>query len=292
MLYIEDRNSDTKLIKGEVFVSINQLKALSGEEKKFFDANGYLLVRGVLNKEEVEDIKDHFTKLHAKGEIPGCFKAATPEEAGGDILKQYPRMMHPHKVDEKAKNYMLHSEVMNVLHDIFEEEALAAQSMFYFKPPGARGQALHQDNFFLKVEPGTCVAAWMAIDDADEENGGLVIVPETNDAELQCAKPSGRKDIFAYAMEVEVPEGAQPMPVNMKAGDVLFFNGNLIHGSYPNESKDRFRRALIGHYCGSSTLKIGNHYRPLYMADGTVVDRELNQDAGPCGGEFIEMGAH
>src|SRR5690606_41780895 len=125
MLYIEDRNSDTKLIKGEVFVSINQLKALSGEEKKFFDANGYLLVRGVLNKEEVEDIKDHFTKLHAKGEIPGCFKAATPEEAGGGILKQYSRMMHPHTGGEKAKNYMSHSYAMKGSHEIQDEVAHA-----------------------------------------------------------------------------------------------------------------------------------------------------------------------
>ncbi|MEJ7654789.1 MAG: phytanoyl-CoA dioxygenase family protein [Chloroflexia bacterium] len=44
-----------------------------------------------------------------------------------------------------------------------------------YSPAGARGQALHQDNFFLKVEPGTCIAAWAALDPADRENGGLEV---------------------------------------------------------------------------------------------------------------------
>src|SRR5690606_26559333 len=227
---------------------------LSGEEKKFFDANGYLLVRGVLNKEEIEDIKDHFTRLHAKGEIPGCFKAATPEEAGGDILKQYPRMMHPHKVDEKAKNYMLHSEVMNVLHDIFEEEAIAAQSMFYFKPPGARGQALHQDNFYLKVEPGTCIAAWLAVDPADEENGGMVVVPGSQGMEIVCPETADPSESFTTHL-VRPPEGMEEVPVPLAPGDVLFFNGSVIHGSYPNRSATRFRRSFICHYAGISCDK-------------------------------------
>ena len=58
--------------------------------------------------------------------------------------------------------------------------------MYYFKPPGARGQALHQDNFYLKVEPGNCIATWTAIDPADEENGGMLIVPKTQNFDIVC----------------------------------------------------------------------------------------------------------
>ena len=58
--------------------------------------------------------------------------------------------------------------------------------MVYFKPPGARGQELHQDQFYLAVEPGTCVAAWIAIDRCDAENGAMMIVPKTNHEEVVC----------------------------------------------------------------------------------------------------------
>lgn len=69
----------------------------------------------------------------------------------------------------------------------------------------------------------------------------------------------------------------------MDPGDVLFFNGNLIHGSYRNKSKDRFRRAFICHYANSSADKISRWYNPLYRADGTTLELEGNPDGGPCG---------
>jgi len=58
-----------------------------------------------------------------------------------------------------ALRYLLDDRLEDVLTDLFGEEPLAAQSMLYFKPPGAKGQALHQVNFYLKVEPGICIAA-------------------------------------------------------------------------------------------------------------------------------------
>ena len=62
--------------------------------------------------------------------------------------------------------------ILNVVQDLIGP-AYGAQSMFYFKPPTARGQALHQDNLFLRAHPETCLAVWIAIDDCDGENGGL-----------------------------------------------------------------------------------------------------------------------
>lgn len=100
--------------------------------------------------------------------------------------------------------------------------------------------------------------------------------------DIECPHPADTT-LFFTNEEVDLPEGASPLPVNLAAGDVLFFNGNVIHGSYPNRSKDRWRRSFIGHYVGTSTLRIGNFYNELYTADGEIVKREENEDAGPCG---------
>jgi len=35
------------------------------------------------------------------------------------------------------------------LEELFGKPALGAQTMYYFKPPGRRGQGMHQDNFYL-----------------------------------------------------------------------------------------------------------------------------------------------
>lgn len=69
--------------------------------------------------------------------------------------------------------------------------------MFYFKPPGARGQALHQDNLCLRVEPGTCVAAWIAREAIDPENGNLEVVPGTHRMDPFCPEKADRKPSFA-----------------------------------------------------------------------------------------------
>jgi len=199
--------------------------------------------------------------------------------------------MHPHRFNDVSKKYMLHPPVMDILTDLYEEEALAAQSMFYYKPPGSRGQALHQDNFYLKVEPGNCIAAWTAVDAADEENGGLLIVPKTNEYEIVCPELSDAKESFTTHF-VKPPKEQKPIPAIMDKGDVLFFNGNLIHGSYRNKSKDRFRRAFISHYANESATHISEHYRPLYHADGTVADLLASEDGGPCGVEHEALYQH
>jgi phytanoyl-CoA hydroxylase len=149
---------------------------ITEEQKRQFDEMGFVVIKGLFAQTEIEEIKNHFMNLHANRLIPG-YRPLSAEESGGDILKQYPRMMNPSRKDELAQSYMLHPKVLGVLSDLFGEEPLAAQDMFYFKPPGARGQALHQDNFFLKVEPGTCIASWIAVDSTDEENGCLTVVP-------------------------------------------------------------------------------------------------------------------
>ena len=55
----------------------------------------------------------------------------------------------------------------------------------------------------------------------------------------------------------------------MDAGDVLFFNGALVHGSYPNTTADRFRRALIGHYIEGAAAQVAEFYHPALRMDGT-----------------------
>ncbi|QMV41168.1 phytanoyl-CoA dioxygenase family protein [Cohnella cholangitidis] len=260
-----------------------KLRALTKEQKEKFLTEGYLIVKGLFAQQDMAVIDEVFEKMSHET-IPGYFEPDLQADAT-EPLKRYPRIMHPHRFDETAKNYMLHKPVLEVLTDLFEEEPLAAQSMFYFKPPGARGQALHQDNFYLKVEPGNCIAAWTAVDAADEDNGGLMVVPKTNGNDIVCPDAADPNESFTTHY-VKPPKDKKAVPANMDRGDVLFFNGNLIHGSYRNKTKDRFRRAFICHYANESATHIGNHYRPLFRADGTPVDLETNPDGGPCGFEF------
>src|SRR3712207_7227872 len=50
----------------------------------------------------------------------------------------------------------------------------------------SRGQALHQDQSYLRVQPGTCMAAWLALDRCDEENGCMQVIPGSHTWPLLC----------------------------------------------------------------------------------------------------------
>jgi phytanoyl-CoA hydroxylase len=258
--------------------------ALTSEQVADYHAAGSLLIPLLLSADEVGELVATFDAMHAQGAIPGCFAIGTAEEIATDPLKLYPRMMHPHRVNPLARRYMLHPRIMDVLADLLGEEPIAAQSMFYWKPPRARGQALHQDNFYLRVHPGTCIAAWVAVDDCDEENGCLMVAPVSHRLDIFCPEEADPTISFTKHF-VPVPKGLEEVPIRMRAGDVLFFGGNLIHGSYPNRSATRFRRSFIGHYVGQSAEQVARFYKPLYRRDGTeVVIPDSPADGGPCGG--------
>ncbi len=258
-------------------------KHLAGTQLHTFEEQGYLVLRGVFGQDDVQILIDTFMEI-AQGQVPGYFEPTSPEEALGDPLKLYPRIVHPHRFNEVALRYMLDTRLAAILEDLFGEEPLAAQSMLYFKPAGARGQALHQDNFFLKVEPGTCLAAWIALDPADRENGGLEVVPGTHVMDLFC--PEEADETLSFTRDfVPIPPGLQAVPVDLAPGDVLFFNGSLVHGSQPNRTTNRFRRSFICHYIGRSSERLALWYRPILTMQGEAVEIADNPGGGPCGTE-------
>ena len=255
--------------------------ALTPDEAADFQRDGFAVVRGLFSTGEIGELIETFGALYARVEIPGCF-AASPAGEAADPLDVYPRMMHPHRVSQVAMRYMLHPKLEPILRTLLGEPPLAAQSMFYWKPPSARGQALHQDNFYLRVSPGTCLAAWVAVDPATRENGGLFAVPGSHRLDVLCPEAADLSLSFAGEF-VPVPDGLAETPVDLAPGDVFFFGGSVIHGSQPNRTSDRFRRSFICHYVGVSSKAVSRYYKPLYRFDGVEVDIQDATGGGPCG---------
>jgi hypothetical protein len=244
-----------------------------------FQQDGYVVVPQLFSSQEAESIKQHYMALNAKQHgYEGDYRMLMEN----DPLREYPRIVHPHRWDEFTLRWLLDDRLRQCTTALLGREPFAAQTMFYYKPAGARGQALHQDQRSLAVKPGTCLAAWMAVDDCDEENGCMQVVPRTQDLPELCSVAADTTISFSGST-IELPEGTQPVPVLMQAGDVLFFNGQVIHGSYPNISKDRFRRSLIAHYIVGEAEKVHQFYHPVLRFDGTEVKLDSSEAGGACG---------
>jgi phytanoyl-CoA hydroxylase len=245
-----------------------------------YQQDGYIVARGLFSDAEVARYRDHYMTLRERGSYPG--DTAGVDIGSSDPLKRYPRMIHMHRWDQLSLDWMIDERINSWLTALLGSEPYAVQTMLYFKPAGARGQALHQDQYYLRVQPGTCMAAWLALDDCDEENGCLQIVPGTHELPVLCTVQADTTQSFT---DVTVPlaEGMTPAPVIMQAGDVLFFNGQLIHGSFPNTSQDRFRRSLIGHYIVGEAEKVSKYYHPALRMDGSEVTLDTADGGSECG---------
>jgi phytanoyl-CoA hydroxylase len=261
-----------------------------GEASREFGEWGYYVARRLFSESEVQTIREIFMQMNANGPVPDLseMSGGHGEYSPDDPLKFYPRMMQPHyfshlPVGPVAMEAMLDPRLHPFLRAFMDDEPVAVQSMFYFKPPGARGQELHQDNYYLRVKPGTCLAAWLAIDDADFENGGMKVVPGSRDMEIVCPELADSETSFTTDY-VRPPEGLEAVHVDLKAGDVLFFNGSIIHGSSPNVTKTRFRRSLIFHYIPFGCREVANWYgRAMLTFDRDKVERAAATGGGPCG---------
>jgi ectoine hydroxylase-related dioxygenase (phytanoyl-CoA dioxygenase family) len=130
------------------------------------------------------------------------------------------------------------------------------QSMLFIKSAGEPGQAWHQDEMFIPSRDRSLMAAWMALDDATVENGCLWVIPgshrygiiwpdrEHDDERFDCVVESYQ---FPYKDEDSVP-------VEVKTGSIVFFNGYLLHRSLPNRAESGYRRALVNHYMSAESL--------------------------------------
>ncbi|HEY5550328.1 MAG TPA: phytanoyl-CoA dioxygenase family protein [Opitutaceae bacterium] len=257
-------------------------RLLTAEHRRQFAEEGYCVVDGIYAAAEIAAIERFFEDYKTIG--TAVFDAGARFEEI-DPTKRQLRAMHPHRYSEQAKQWALNSRVIEVLTGLLGRAPLLAQTMYYFKPPGAKGQGMHQDNFYLLAAPATCIAAWTAIDAAEIDNGCLYVVPGSNRKDIFCPEKGSEVTWNSYG-DTHIkpfPSGAKAVPVTVPRGATMFFGGQLIHGSGPNRTKDRSRRTFIGHYIDEASDQVAQFYHPVLDARGEVVTRlRVPTGGGPC----------
>ncbi len=273
-----------------LIMSIVSLPKITSTQIHDFQQNGYCIVSDLFSPAELDAMEEFFEEFRLCGEE--VFDGGSRYEEL-DKTKQQVRAMHPHRHSSKALAWGLQESVMDVLEVLLGSPALLAQTMYYFKPPGSKGQGMHQDNFYLLAKPATCIAAWTPIDDADEINGCLYAAPGSQHSAIFC--PEGTDGTWMNYGDSHIrpfPREFKPVPVPVRRGQTMFFGGQLLHGSGPNRHPTRSRRTFIGHYVNEASEELSKFYHPVMDRQGCIVTtvRE-GSGGGPCG-DGIGGGLH
>ena len=218
-----------------------------------YAAHGYHVERAVFTATQVQEMIAHYMAMNAQGPHPGD-SAGVPTRSGAyDPWQKYPRLINMHHWDAGTRRWMEDARLTRIVESLMGQKPRLLQTMTYFKPPGGRGQSFHQDNLYLRVTP--LLAGWVALDSADAENGAMQMVRGSH---LLGLLPFGEADTDISVTEIEtvLPPYLPRDLIALEPGDAVFFGGLTIHGSLPNRSADRFRRAFICHYQGELSYPI------------------------------------
>lgn len=292
---------------GEAMAKKYDTYRVSVEEYRTFREKGFLVVRDLIPMDDILELRQHTEDL-MQGRLPeqaGTRMAerdpskdhgvtvqgidAPPENLTPDEKAQYFLRIHMlHRKLELHERYMLHPRVLDVLQIIIGPDILAMQTMLFLKPPGKPGQGWHQDAYYIPTFPDSLCGAWIAIDDADEQNGAMWMAQGSNVEPIYPPADGygyGDRGIdkISYVKNVSdtddtknglarIADKYPQVLVPAKAGDVVFFGGHILHRSKRNYTTNVTRRSFVSHYCNARSFTQWGADPDIPQSAATAID--------------------
>lgn len=249
---------------------------VSVEEYKTFRRDGYLVVKGLVSQEEVQEMNDYMDGLIAGTvTIPGL--PSPPDDLSDEERRTFYERVHmPHRKAALAERLLLQPRIIDVLEALIGPDVLTLQTMMFFKEPGQAGQGYHQDSYYIPTQPDTLCGAWIALDPATQENGCLWMTPGSQAEPIypDCDGVSDNGDFYIKGIDL-IKNASHPdtekntlakiamqydneVSAEVEPGDVVFFGGHIFHRSHANRA-DYSRRAFVSHYCNARSRVPWNH---------------------------------
>jgi len=229
---------------------------ISEEDRESFRRDGYVILKGVLSHEEVDELEIVYNKfLTQEISVPGkdfCDMAGgfdrTPDQFS-IINAMLPRKYYPlwqgnvYELRTASIAEQLCGEGMGIDYDqLLAKRPHKNDAIFPW----------HQDSAYwppFKSDP-TTTTMWLAVDNSTVENGCMMFVPGSHkETKLRAHRPAfgnSREEAHALVCDVDDsengPDTSHIVPINR--GDITIHNERIIHGSGPNLS-DGWRRAYV-----------------------------------------------
>jgi len=195
-----------------------------------WDAQGFVPAVDVLSPEEATGSRRLFDELEAR-----------VGRAEAEV-----RLQSRHFDEEFVWRLATHPRVLDAVEGVMGPDILLLGSHFFCKYPaeerGERFVAWHQDVTYWGLEPPFAVSAWIAIDDADEENGCMRVIPGSHRLGLLTHAKAGQPGNLLsvnQAVPAELVDEARAVSVPLRAGQMSLHHGVLLHASLPNRSTRR-----------------------------------------------------
>ncbi len=234
---------------------------LEKDHLNFYKDNGYLVLRGVFKKKEVNYLNKKISFFSDEGwhNIMNPdrkeFLIAQTLSKIGKIKNLQDKIKFLKKAEETSiiyREYLKDKRVKKLLERITKNKMVGLMTHVIFKHARSKYSKLswapHQDNSYAKMKGHSYITTNLFIHKSNKKNGCLYLFPGSHKKGLLKFK----KYFSYHANENQKPGNRTKLNTNnfkkidlkINSGDYLIMNGNLVHGSYPNLSK-KYSRHLI-----------------------------------------------
>jgi len=239
---------------------------LTEEEIDFYNREGYLIKKGGYTKNEIDELKKVYNRIWFK------MVATRRADENATLDSLFRHLFQMHRVNNDILKFLTDSRNFRIAEDLLGEEVLATATTMYYKAPGMRGSDTHRDRYGYGdgIYGGKSCALWISLDHADKQNGTVFVIPKT--------QKLGLLNISIHIGHTKpVPDGFEIVTIDTEPGDILMWDSLTVHGSTPNVSEDRLRRAFFIYFTGTSVEKISFGHTDLINKDGQHVSKPYSR---------------
>ena len=166
-----------------------------------------------------------------------------------------------HLEDEFIWQLATDTRIVDAMEELMGEDIMLLSTHFFCKYPDPQAKkfvAWHQDVTYWGLKPPEAHTAWVAIDDSDEENGCMRVIPGSHkNGIVTHGESNAGENLLSVNQEIpdELVDTSQAFDLELKAGQISIHDGQLFHASNPNTS-DRRRCGLTLRYIAPHVQQI------------------------------------
>ena len=150
------------------------------------------------------------------------------------------------------------SKILDAVESIIGKDILVGGTTLFIKDPDKKGfVSWHQDAKYIGFEPHNWVTAWLAITDANEENGCMRMWSGSHKEKIKKHKDTfNENNLLTRGQTVQNVPLEDTTPNVLKAGQLSLHHPMIVHGSGSNKSNTRRIGFVIQSYIGTNVDQV------------------------------------
>ena len=252
-----------------------------------FWSDGYLVVEGAVDNDTLahlrtqmdawaEESRKH-TEPYGEPTVDGRPRFDL-EENHSTERPALRRINNPAEISDHFYKVMTDAPMVDMVATLIGPDVKYHHCKINSKLPGSKMVVhYHQDFPYTPHTNDDIITALLLLDDVDEGNGCLMVVPGTHKGTIDSLYESGE---FTGKVNPVLEEEylKRQVPIEGKAGSVCLMHTRLLHGSETNLSKDRRRAIYLCVYSAADAIPIARNPMPSKL-EGSIVRGQASQTA-------------